>query len=73
MIVNPEWQKPKEKPYFHQTKLSSAHVSLDYIEKLVVCLKQFNEGVIDGDSFLELFKLKIYPVLGVLRFASLFG
>jgi hypothetical protein len=30
MIVNPNWQKPKEKPYFHQ-------ISLDCIEKLVDC------------------------------------
>ena len=30
MIVNPEWLKPKEKPYFHQ-------ISLDCIDKLVDC------------------------------------
>jgi hypothetical protein len=28
MILNPEWLKPKEKPYFHQ-------ISLDCLEKLV--------------------------------------
>ena len=32
MIVNPEWLKPKEKPYFHQT-------SLDCIDKLVECME----------------------------------
>ncbi len=31
MILNPEWLKPKEKPYFHQ-------ISLDCLEKLVECL-----------------------------------
>ncbi len=32
MIVNPEWLKPKEKPYFHQ-------ISLDCLEKLVDCME----------------------------------
>ncbi len=32
MIVNPEWLKPKEKPYFHQ-------ISLDCIDKLVECME----------------------------------
>jgi hypothetical protein len=32
MIVNPEWLKPKEKPYFHQ-------ISMDCLEKLVDCLR----------------------------------
>ncbi len=32
MILNPEWLKPKEKPYFHQ-------ISLDCIEKLVDCME----------------------------------
>ncbi len=34
MIVNPEWHKLKEKPYFHQ-------ISLDCIEKLVGCIESF--------------------------------
>ncbi len=34
MITNPEWLKPKEKPYFHQ-------ISLDCIDKLV----EFMEGI----------------------------
>ncbi len=37
MIVNPEWLKPKEKPYFHQ-------ISLNCIEKLVECIGRFNKG-----------------------------
>ncbi len=37
MIVNPEWLKPKEKPYFHQ-------ILLNCIEKLVECLEKFNKG-----------------------------
>jgi len=32
MITNPDWLKPKEKPYFHQ-------ISLDCIEKLVECME----------------------------------
>ncbi len=43
MIVNPEWHKPKEKPYFHQ-------ISLDCIEKLVKCIERFNKGEIDADT-----------------------
>ncbi len=35
MIVNPEWLKPKEKPYFHQ-------ISMDCLEKLVDCIAKFN-------------------------------
>ena len=43
MILNPEWLKPKEKPYFHQ-------ISLDCIEKLVECIERFNKGKIDADT-----------------------
>ncbi len=43
MIVNPEWLKPKEKPYFHQ-------ISMDCIEKLVDCIGRFNKGEIDADT-----------------------
>jgi hypothetical protein len=32
MIVNPEWLKPKEKPYFHQ-------ISMNCLEKLVDCME----------------------------------
>ncbi|HDY88252.1 MAG TPA: hypothetical protein ENH82_09090 [bacterium] len=32
MILNPEWLKPKEKPYFHQ-------ISMDCLEKLVECME----------------------------------
>ncbi len=31
MIINPDWLKPKETPYFHQ-------ISLDCIEKLAECM-----------------------------------
>ncbi len=41
MIVNPEWLKPKEKPYFHQ-------ISMDCLEKLVECIERFNNGEIDA-------------------------
>ncbi len=43
MIVNPEWLKPKEKPYFHQ-------ISMDCLEKLVDCIGRFNNGEIDADT-----------------------
>ncbi len=43
MIVNPDWIKPKEKPYFHQ-------ISIDCIEKLVDCIERFNKGEIDADT-----------------------
>ncbi len=41
MILNPEWLKPEEKPYFHQ-------ISLDCIKKLVECIERFNKGEIDA-------------------------
>ncbi len=41
MILNPEWLKPKEKPYFHQ-------ISMDCLEKLVDCIGRFNKGEIDN-------------------------
>jgi hypothetical protein len=49
MIVNPEWQKPKEKPYFHQ-------ISLDCIDKLVKCIAKFNIGEIDADTSFKITK-----------------
>ncbi len=49
MIVNPNWQKPKEKPYFHQ-------ISQDCIEKLVECIAKFNIGEMDADTSLKMSK-----------------
>ncbi len=49
MILNPEWLKPKEKPYFHQ-------ISLECIEKLVKCIAKFNIGEIDADTSLKISK-----------------
>ncbi len=46
MITNLDWLNPKVKPYFRQTKLSSAHVSPDCIKKLVDDIEQFNKGQI---------------------------
>ncbi len=43
MILNPEWLKPKEKPYFHQ-------ISMDCLENLVDCIGRFNKGEIDADT-----------------------
>jgi len=42
-MINPDWHKPKEKPYFHQ-------ISLDCIDKLVKCIAKFNIGEIDADT-----------------------
>ena len=47
MIVNPEWLKPKENPYFHQ-------ISMGCLEKLVNCQGKFNKGEIDDDTYVEL-------------------
>ncbi len=49
MILNPEWPKPKEKPYFHQ-------ISLDCIEKLVKCIGRFNNDEIDADTSCQIEK-----------------
>jgi hypothetical protein len=43
MINNPDWQKPKIKPYLHQ-------LSLECIKKLVECVEQFNKGEINSDT-----------------------
>jgi hypothetical protein len=43
MIVDPEWLKPKEKPYFHQ-------ISINCLEKLVAWQERFNKGEIDADT-----------------------
>ncbi len=49
MITNPEWLKPKEKPYFHQ-------ISMDCLEKLVDCIGRFNKGEIDADTSCQIEK-----------------
>ncbi len=49
MIVNPEWLKPEEKPYFNQ-------ISLDCLEKLVDCIAKFNNGEIDADTSCQIEK-----------------
>ncbi len=49
MITNPEWLKPKEKPYFHQ-------ISLDCLEKLVNCIAKFNKGEIAADTSCQIEK-----------------
>jgi len=68
MIVNPEWLKPKEKSYLHQTKLSSAHISLDCIEKLVKCIERFNKGEIDADTSSKIEKQILVDELRILSF-----
>ncbi len=49
MILNPEWLKPKEKPYFHQ-------ISMDCLEKLVDCIERFNNDEIDADTSYKISK-----------------
>ncbi len=46
MIVNPEWLKPKEKPYFHQ-------ISIDCIDKLVECMEGIDIEEMDCDTCLK--------------------
>jgi hypothetical protein len=63
MILNPDWLKPEEKPYFQQTKLSSAHVSLDCINKLADCIRRSNKREIDaGTSITKLIIVTVLPV-----------
>jgi hypothetical protein len=49
IVTNPEWLKPKEKPYFHQ-------ISMDCLEKLVECQGKFNKGEIDADTSCQIEK-----------------
>ncbi len=49
MILNPEWLKPKEKPYFHQ-------ISMDCLGKLVDCIAKLNKGEIDADTSCQIEK-----------------
>ncbi len=49
MILNPEWLRPKEKPYFHQ-------ISMNCLEKLVNCQVKFNKGKIDADTSSKMFE-----------------
>ncbi len=49
MIANPDWLKPKEKPYFHQ-------ISMNCLEKLVKCIEKFNKGEIDADTSCQIEK-----------------
>ena len=47
MITNPEWLKPKVKPYFHQ-------ISLYCIEKLVECMESIDIEEMDCDTCLKM-------------------
>ena len=46
MILNPDWLKPKEKPYFHQ-------ISIDCIDKLVECMEGIDIEEMDCDTCLK--------------------
>ena len=52
MILNPKWQKPKEKPYFHQ-------ISMDCLGKLVECQGKFNKGKKGSSPFLTTYNLLV--------------
>ncbi len=43
MIINPDWLKPEEKPYFHQ-------ISLNCIGKLVECMEGIDIEEMDCDT-----------------------
>ncbi len=47
MILNPEWLKPKEKPYFHQ-------ISMDCLEKLVDCMEGIDIEDLDCNTCLKM-------------------
>ncbi len=49
MILNPDWLKPKIKPYPHQ-------ISMDCLEKLVDCIAKLNKGEIDADTSCQIEK-----------------
>ncbi len=49
MILNPEWLKPKEKPYFNQ-------ISMDCIGKLVENVGRFNKEEIDANTCCQIEK-----------------
>ncbi len=49
MILNPDWLKPKEKPYFHQ-------ISLDCIDKLVESMEGVDIEEMDCDTSLKISK-----------------
>ncbi len=57
MIANPDWLKPKEKLYFHQTKLSSAHVSLECIEEIAAYIEDNDIEEMDCDTC---FKMQVF-------------
>ncbi len=57
MILNPEWLKPKEKPYFHQ-------ISLDCLKKLVKCIERFNKGEINADTSCQIEKQILTDEIG---------
>lgn len=44
MITNPDWHKPKSKPYHHQ-------LSLDFIEKLVERMERIDIEGMDCDTY----------------------
>jgi len=50
MIVNPNWLKPKEKPYFHQ-------ISLECIDKLVECMEGIDIEEMDCDSCFKMHEI----------------
>ena len=52
MISNPDWLKPKIKPYLHQ-------ISLYCIEKLVECMESCETGEIDADTCFEYEQLEL--------------
>ncbi len=47
MILNPDWHKPKEKPYFHQ-------ISMDCLEKLVDCMEGIDIEDLDCNTCLKM-------------------
>ncbi len=47
MITNPDWHKPKIKPYLHQ-------ISLDCLSKLVECMESIDIEEMDCGTFFKM-------------------
>ncbi len=45
MINNPEWQKPKMKPYLHQ-------ISIEHVEEIAVSMECITTDEVDCDTYL---------------------
>ena len=74
MINNPDWKKPKIKPYLHQ-------ISLDCIKKLVECVEPFIKDKINADTMFKIQRRILTDEIGdaeflqfaILHFSEMIG